>query len=74
MPSADANAQARQPAAMPSVVANASRRPPVKTLRATIAMSAPGVIVSSAITPDEHERVLRDHPPETPMVPPSTPE
>jgi hypothetical protein len=40
-----------QPAAIPSVVANAARRPPMNTLRATIAMSAPGVIVSSVITP-----------------------
>jgi hypothetical protein len=39
-----------QPAAMPSVVANAARRPATNTLRETIAMSAPGVIVRSAIT------------------------
>ena len=40
-----------QPAPMPSVVANAARRPPMNTLRETMAISAPGVIVSSAITP-----------------------
>jgi hypothetical protein len=48
---ADASAQIRQPAAIPSVVAKASRRPRMNTLRDTIAMSAPGVMVSSVITP-----------------------
>jgi hypothetical protein len=51
IPAADASAQATQPALIPSVVANAARLPPMNTLRATIAMSAPGVIVRSAITP-----------------------
>ena len=50
-PAADATAQTMQPAAIPSVVANAARRPPMKTLRDTMAMSAPGVIVKSVITP-----------------------
>jgi hypothetical protein len=36
---------------MPSVVAKAERRPPLNTLRDTMAMSAPGVIVSSVTTP-----------------------
>jgi hypothetical protein len=40
-----------QPAAIPSVVANAAVRPPRNTLRDTIAMSAPGVIVRSVMTP-----------------------
>jgi hypothetical protein len=40
-----------QPDAIPSVVANAARRPPTNTLRDTMAMSAPGVMVRSVITP-----------------------
>ena len=50
-PSADRVIQAENPSMMPAVVSKAARRPPRMALRVTSAMSAPGVITSTAATP-----------------------
>src|SRR5687768_13797137 len=50
-PSAERAAWMRQPAAMPRVVRKAVRRPWARVFRVTRAVSAPGVMVSSAVMP-----------------------